>query len=431
MANDNRKKILIFFSHNPSPPQHGAHLRALQQIGEIRRFARVFLASAEHTSDTQWPVGLAKICEALGVERVCIFERSIFGRSERYVQWLARQLVRVGRRLGWRWLSHDMSHAMRQLFMRLWFAGLVWRNRIDLVVINYTYLSYLVSWLPRGVLRVIELHDLIPVFRHLVERVNDQIVVENGVARLKDNASRITYIACTDQLPSSVQDELRKNVQTLKAFDLVWSISDREQIIINEIDESVPVDTVYPRIFPRGVASRDGKYALIPIGPNVFNLYSLLRFIGEVEPNIRYGVGSEVLITGGSPGNIGFNLPSGVRYLGMVDNYIEKLMSARFVIAPTSVGTGQQLKVFEALTYGVPVVCFRISIPRFLDSMLYGVVSVDDESGFADAVTRMWNDEVFYLSVSNGAIRFRDELSRKEGYRSSVERLSAVRERAT
>ena len=86
--------ILIFYPHNPVKPQHGSHLRALQQIQGLLDVSQVCLASTEHTSDTLWPKDLEGVAAKLGVAEISVFERSEWALRNRI--WLAITFVPHG-----------------------------------------------------------------------------------------------------------------------------------------------------------------------------------------------------------------------------------------------------------------------------------------------------------------------------------------------
>lgn len=399
-------KILIFYPHNPANPQHGSHLRALQQIQGLQEIGQVYLASADHTSDTKWPDDLEAVTRILGIKEIFIFERSSRGLTNRVilmVTWLHKGLDAILRRTGMHRLSNCLRSKGRGWLMQRWFGELVSSHGIDLVVINYTLWAWLVAKLDRRMPKVLELHDLISVSQYLQQAVKEQLVIRNQTVILRPHARSIGYVTTATQLPVGVRQRLTTELAEIRRFNLVWSIADRDSNLIHELDASIRVDTILPNVETYDLRYAPQEYALLPIGPNIFNTYSLLKFFQEIEPGIAYSDDARILITGRSWPSSRFAVPQRVEYLGMVDNYQTILGSARFVIAPTAVGTGQQIKIFEALASGIPVVCYRASVPEKLDSKEYGVVCVNTAKEFAEAVGRMWRDELFYQGLLSGA----------------------------
>ncbi len=220
---------------------------------------------------------------------------------------------------------------------------------------------------------------------------------------LRPGAKPTGYVTAAAQLPMEVKQRLDMELADIGKFDRVWSITERESKIISEFDASIQIDTIIPDIQLVPGRYERKEYALLPVGPNVFNTYSLLKFIQGIAPRILFPDNAKILITGRLWRHLQFYCPQRVEYLGMVDNYQKVLGSARFVIVPTATGTGQQIKIFEALAYGIPVVCFRAAVPGFMDSYANGVVCVDTDEEFAEAVGRMWRDESFYQQLLSGA----------------------------
>ena len=292
--------------------------------------------------------------------------------------------------------------------MKRWFRDLAVKNGVELIVVNYTYWSWIVEKIDRWILRVLELHDLISINAYLQKEVLKQLLISDRHMSLRKNAKQLGYVNDLDQLPNKVRGDLNIELANIDWFDRIWSIAERESKLIREIDTSITVETIIPTIRSNAYSYDRQKYSLLPTGPNVFNTYSLLRFIRTIHPQITFVENAKIYVTGNLLPNLKFDCPHSIEYLGMVDNYEKVLGSARFVIVPAAVGTGQQMKIFEALAYGVPVVCFRASVPEFLVSDTNGVVCVDTDEEFAAAIGLMWSDDAFYEKVSNGARRYSD-----------------------
>jgi glycosyltransferase involved in cell wall biosynthesis len=241
---------------------------------------------------------------------------------------------------------------------------------------------------------------------------------------LRPDARSIGYVSAAAQFPAEVRRNLDMELAEIGKFDRVWSIAERESKVISEFDASIQIDTIIPNI-PLAPGQYERKeYALLPVGPNVFNTYSLLKFTQGIAPLIVFPDNAMILITGRLWRHLQFDCPQRVEYLGMVDNYQKVLGSARFVIVPTATGTGQQIKIFEALAYGVPVVCFRAAVPGLMDSYATGVVCVDTDEEFAEAVGRMWRDQSFYQQLLSGAKEYSIR-PRDNSYAQSVNQLLA------
>ena len=234
----------------------------------------------------------------------------------------------------------------------------------------------------------------------------------------------VSYISSVEQLPQSIRTNLADEVSIYSKFHLIWSISERDTRIVKSTGALRPIETILPtasNLNSTNIPRQD--FALMPIGPNVFNLYSTLLFISRIEPLISYPSEGRIFVTGASYLNLNVTYPARITYLGLIDNFDHYLASARFVVAPTAVGTGQQVKIFEALWHGTPVICFRSAVPSLLKSIIHGLVLVDDEKEFADAMSRMWNDEAFYQAVLQGIFSFKKLMSSQVSHAESLSRV--------
>lgn len=372
----------------------------------------------------EWPADLASVSRQLGVKDTNIYENSFPGIFENQIFLAARIYYGVKRVFSLFRGPNITKSRVRNVLLQYWFAGIARKKNVDLVVVSYTYWSDIVEKIPVKIIRVMELMDLIPIYQHLVTEVSRQIISKDGCVELIPEPDDLGYVSSVGQLPPIVIESLRCNILELDKYNLIWSISERETNIVREINPAFRIDTIYPRIANQGDTLKNHDYALMPTGPNIFNTYSILRFFKYIKPFVVYpSEDAKILITGFSLANSKFTLPEGVKNLGSVDDYLSVLKRARFFIVATSVGTGQQLKIFEALSNGIPVVCFKIALPEEMQKASLGIVSVDNDRDFAEAVSKMWNDEEYYQRIKselNGFVQF---MSNRPGYRQSVEKF--------
>ena len=420
-----RRNILIFYPHNPSHPQHGSHIRALQQIVDLREGSNLFIASSDKTSDTIWPKVLTAVREELGIHGLDIYERSrIYRYFDRPIKLVLRVCNRVFRVLGVQILPNNFYEQLSARLMEIWFSHLSVKHSSDLVIIHYTYWANLIEKVKDSVFKAIELHDLLPVNQYLNEKVRDQLILVDGHYQLIKNRTDHSYISKRNELPDAVGYQLQAMCDALANFNLIWTISDREKNLIQEINPNLKVETIYPKIVTKsGNSSVKTSSALLPIGPNIFNTFGLLSFLEDVEPFLRPSDGDKIFITGRFLDGYPISIPASIEFLGLVDNYEKRLKSAKFLIAPAAVGTGQQIKIFEALSYGVPVVCYKCAVPEFMQLEKIGVVCVNDANGFSDAINRLWHDSEYYSLLSSGAAEFNNYFINQHAYSVSVARL--------
>ena len=86
-------------------------------------------------------------------------------------------------------------------------------------------------------------------------------------------------------------------------------------------------------------------------------------------------------------------MPHPLNYYGVVDDYAERLSRSAFMIAPTSDGTGQQIKIFESLASVIPVSLYRCAVPADVLSANPSIIGVDTLCELADAIVQLLRDK--------------------------------------
>ena len=130
---------------------------------------------------------------------------------------------------------------------------------------------------------------------------------------------------------------------------------------------------------------------ILPIGPNAFNSIALASFINDViplpDPEILSNF--EIQVTGRICSSLQIPIPPPLKYCGVVSDYTARLSRSAFMIAPTFVGTGQQVKIFEALSYGIPVIAYRNAVPADILTGNPSIIAVNSPVELASAISSL------------------------------------------
>lgn len=379
-------KILIFYPHNFSKPRHGSHLRAMQQFQDLSRDHEVVFASTKRSSDTAWPRDRCQVLGEIPCRQLYLFEDSLRGFLSSKILWPAQKFGALCRKLLQRSELELRVVGAQNLMMQRWFSTLFEKVKPDVVVIHYTNWAFLAEDVPAGVRKILEIHDLLSLNSYLRKRVEKALEIENRRIVGVRKSDPIGYVESVNELPAAELKALTTEVDNFRQFDLIWSISSREERLIRQVFPQAAVKTIAPCFKQKRNAQPRGDYFLLPIGPNPFNTYSIQVFIEGVFRRLPAKIKKKIRVTGQAWGGYEFQWPEDLHYLGVVDNYQDLLMGARLVLAPTRVGTGQQMKIFEALACEVPVLCYRAAMPG--DEVTWGEVTwgglmaADDEDDF-------------------------------------------------
>jgi glycosyltransferase involved in cell wall biosynthesis len=408
--------VLIFYPHNPFCPRHGSHLRCLQQLADLRSQYRIIFASSLETSDSDWPQRRQQLDE-LGnrfrIDHLSIFELSLLCRARRISLLLVRTISKILDRP----LSGAVDAAIRRFFHLAWFSFLAVKYRPKAIIVHYTYWSYLSRCIGGGV-RILELHDILPVNHHLTRMVVGSLQrIETGISC--SDRPHIGYIDYVAQLPESVADEVRNICLNLNQYDLIWMISQREERLLRELGLQTVSDVIYPVTRGSIAYSKKDSPPILPIGPNPFNTYSLTRFIDDVIPLVDAQLleQNEIQVTGRFWCDQQLDLPTSMRYYGIVDDYVDRLTRSAFMIAATFVGTGQQIKIFEALGAATPVIAYRAAVPADVLNEYPSIIAVDEPRDFAAMINNLLSDSGLLQHYCDLA---QDGARRQAAYRSKL-----------
>jgi glycosyltransferase involved in cell wall biosynthesis len=273
---------------------------------------------------------------------------------------------------------------------RRWFHRLVKRISPDLVVINYAFWSALLdgggSRRAKPVVKVMESIDLLSLntqmwqllVKHLppppidATMIDDEILEEDFFTRRRLTARPEEY---------AIYDR----------YDYTIAITRQEAETIRQHTKHTRVLHIPMTQAPCYISNRYDGPALFPTGPNPFNVQGYFYFIKRVLPLIRRRSPSFCLqVTGYCSERVGPE--ENVVLSGFVPDLEAVYESARFVICPIFGGTGQQVKIVEAMARGVAVVALRGVAERSpIRHGINGLVA-DTAEEFAEHVCQLWDD---------------------------------------
>lgn len=92
------------------------------------------------------------------------------------------------------------------------------------------------------------------------------------------------------------------------------------------------------------------------------------------------------------------------------NSFVEDLNSvyqqSKIAICPMLSGTGVKIKVIEALSFGLPVVCNERGVDGLLNKTNNGCLVSNDPDEFANYIKKLLTDEDFYTKISTEATSF-------------------------
>ncbi len=386
------KRVLFFFPHMPYPPRTGAHKRCVELLYGLRDLGcDVLLASSEFTSDTPWtPAGIATICEEFGCNVSVHSPGLLEAWSSRYCNNLKNRLL--PRRF--------FMSAVSSLLMKSWFTRIAQDFKPDVLFMNYAFFDAIVDYKATDFqMSIIEMHDLVTLNQKMQATLK-KVLGKKEVAQSNIPVEALDLDFFREKSLTADPAEYR----IYDRYDVTLCISASERTLVQE--NTHHTRAVYlPMTQP--VSCLDNSYeedALFTVGPNLFNVQGFYFFLDKVLPLIQIRQPDfQLKVTGNFFCNKTPRIASGVSYLGFVDDLNKLYQTTRFFICPVYGGTGQQVKIVEAMAQGLAVVALEHAALRSpLRHGENGLVARSAEE-FANHVLRLWNDRALCRSLGEEA----------------------------
>ncbi|MCW2276430.1 glycosyltransferase [Rhodoblastus acidophilus] len=310
---------VLVVSPTPSHPQdHGNRKRIFEICAELKRQgARIHFVHypAEHDWRHQWPLK---------------------HEAEMRAAWDSYQLVAPSRALHCDSIGED--HEIDEWADPGLAHYLAWACRVrayDMVIVNYTWLSFCLEAIPSAVFKVCDTHDVFADRRRLLQA--------NGIA------------------PEFFHTTREEEAKGLSRADLVWAIKKAEQDYF-ERDLGLPNCLTMLHAEPeRGWWTRppstDGWLRAGVIGArNNVNRRNLEEFLNLALPAIeRYMAPVKIVVAGGCSADfLDWSHPN-LEVIGRVAEVEDFYRAVDVVLAPMKFSTGLKIKVSEALASGAPL----------------------------------------------------------------------------
>ena len=381
-------KALIFAPFSPHPSETGAHVHCLMVLEMVRRLGyELIFVSSSRITDAPWsPERISRLARDYGAI-VEIHEASVLDPI-----WCGLQDLQCPDFSDVAWVTPSLA---------MWFDGLIAKYRPGLVIINYAKWGRLIDCdSMRGIPTMLQTHDLLSVNKAFH---NEMAPFFNGfpldLAQINGEVLEETFFDRVDQgvVPGLVQE-----LSVMRRFDSNIVIAEHEVVRIQSMDPAIRVHAM-PMVFaPRKTPN---TYALPPVflaHANNFNFQGLAYFVQKVLPRIRQVEPAFVLRVAGNICKL-LKPMDGIELLGFVEDLEGLYGQSRYAICAMLGGTGQQVKVMEAMSFGLPVVVVpRIARATGVVDGVSGLVA-PDAATFAEACHRLWRDPGLAHRLGEGA----------------------------
>jgi glycosyltransferase involved in cell wall biosynthesis len=250
-------------------------------------------------------------------------------------------------------------------------------EQYDAALIEYVFLSKVISVLPKAVRTIIDMHDLFG-GRH-------RYYLNNGMA------------------PAWFSTTSQQEIKALGRADAVIAIQEQEAEYLRHygLREVFCVGHISTQQYTP--LADPGEARILFVGSdNPINIQGLEWFIHSVLPQIRAAMPTSQFMIAG-PAGYEHRWPDDIVILGKVDSIVTAYSDATVVVNPVFFGTGLAVKTIEALSFGKAVVVTAAGA-RGLDSEFRtAMVIARDCNGFARGVIALLQSQAARAQLSANA----------------------------
>lgn len=371
------KKILFIYPHNFLELNMGTNIRVHALAQELRTMGygidlfalKNFMSSYDHFDEMN--------------EAEKLVDRLFLCDYKKIKTWKKRRtrLRKCYKPLAHKQLDNWASPHMVQLFNRI-----VSETDYSHIVMFYTYSAGLLD--PRryvgreGVKKIYFMEDLLSIGEYLQHK----------------NLTVGTLLDC--------------ELYRLECFERIACISFDEKVFIEKLLRGQQKFYFLPHIMGRKEASAERepgqRLRVTFVGyDNPYNVEGLRWFLDKVYPLLDKEL--EINLVGRVNRQVICNYPN-VDQIEYVDDLEEVYRHTDVVICPLLNGTGMKIKVVEAMSHSIPVVCTSRGIDGFPDKTCNGCLVADTAEEFATYINRLANSFDFLHQCRQNVVDYFDRV---------------------
>lgn len=389
-------KVLVYYPHNPFPPKSGSHRRFTEMCRGMKSIGcQVYFLSSTLNTDTKWNISidddsLNKVADRLFVYTPNLFDRQYLKFAHRYYGYLKKKPA----------LSSDLYCPPG---MRSWFSRILSQVSPDFIFMNYAYWDRLIDHQKlASIPRLIETHDLVTINSKMQKELTPHFLCHNTdilrISQVSNEILREDYFDTLDLVAEKEEFDIYNRYSTTIA------ITPKEAEIIQNNTSNTNVVSIPMMQKLSLIQNSYSGSAIFPVGPNPFNLHGYFYFLKKVLPKVIHKIPSfQLQVTGSIWNNISLEKVDGVVFSGFVPDLTAIYAQSRFLICPVFGGTGQQVKIVEAMAHGLPVVALKNAAKRSpLQHQINGLVAENAEE-FSEYVIQLWEDQNLCRQLGSAA----------------------------
>lgn len=259
------------------------------------------------------------------------------------------------------------------------FNKMLKENQYDYIIISYAYWAKLVINNPN------------------IDRTKTKLIID-------------THDFLTSQFNTNMKFKLgkyfEKEITTLQYFDYVMAISIEEKYLFSQFIDEEKVLLVSHGL-KENFQSEALDYDVVYVASdNDHNLKGAKWFLDKVYPLLPKDI--KIVIVGKI--NISIkNSYSNITQINFAPDVNQIYSKSKIAICPMFSGTGIKIKVLEALSFGIPVVCNSKGVDGLVNKTNNGCLVTNDVQTFSDYIIKLISDRNTYENTSQKAKLFFNE----------------------
>ena len=387
------KRAMVWFPHNPLPARTGAHHRCLSLLTALRDLGwSSTLLSSDQAHNPWTPDSIDELSGSL-VRDVRIY---FLTPLEWRVRGLATRWVNVRAKAGQPAID---SWAVSPPLEQIWSRRQAEAIGPDLMLSSYAQFDRLVP------------HFDFPHVQSMIDNIDlvsaSQAMWSELSPHFSERSPLTTDAVAAEVLTESFLDDAQRRVaaRELRLYDRytdVLAISRSEADVIRAGTHRTTVHYVPMAVDAVDLDNSYDGNAVFVGANNPFNLQGLLWFARHVLPAVRKAQPAFELDAVGRT-FVKWKPDEGIVLHGFVDDLADIYRSAAFAICPLLAGTGEQVKIVDAMAHGLAVVATRRSASS--SPIVNGVNGyvVDSAAEFAERVLELDGDRELCRKLGGAA----------------------------
>lgn len=231
-----------------------------------------------------------------------------------------------------------------------------------------------------------------------------------------------THDFLTSQFKSRKDFKLGKffegEMKLLNSVDQVWAISVEEKYLFEQFIKT-PVHLV-PHLTTSKIQSTTKTIDVLYVASeNEHNIAAAQWFFNKVYPLLE----TNISITVVGKINKHINDYPNVNKINYVEDLSATYNASKVVICPMLSGTGLKIKVVEALSFNLPVVCNTRGVDGLINKVDNGCLVTDNATKFASYITQLLNNSSFYEANKQKANLFYEEFLSEKAVYSTLDQI--------